>query len=121
MKYQQPKDWEKWLTFAKWWYNTSFHSTIRLTPFEVLYGIKPSQLALGPYQQSNVTAVEELLQERSKLDQKLKENLSQVRARMKQYANKYRTERTFNEGDFVSSISIKSQAMCQVLWSLSSG
>lgn len=54
MTHQQPKQWEKWLALAKWWCNTSFHSAIGMTPFEALYGIKPPQLALGPYLQSNV-------------------------------------------------------------------
>lgn len=40
------------VTYTEWWYNTSYHSTIRMTPFETLYGIKPPQLALGLYQQS---------------------------------------------------------------------
>ena len=37
----QPKGWSKWLSLAERWYNSTFHSTIRLTPFEALYGYDP--------------------------------------------------------------------------------
>ncbi|KAL2506023.1 hypothetical protein Adt_05079 [Abeliophyllum distichum] len=47
---------------------------------------------MGPYQQTNVAAVDDLLQERYKMDQKLRESLAQARARMKHYADKNKTE-----------------------------
>jgi hypothetical protein len=34
-------DWEQYLPALKFSYNTSYHSTIATTPFELLYGIKP--------------------------------------------------------------------------------
>lgn len=99
--HQQPKQWEKWLSLAKWWYNTTFYFSIRMTPFEALYGTKPPQPSLGPYQQSNVALVEELLQQRYKLNQQLKENLSQPTAKMKFYADNKRTERSSEVGECV--------------------
>ena len=39
-----PKEWLKWLTWAEYCYNTSWHSTIQRTPFEVVYGRLPPQL-----------------------------------------------------------------------------
>lgn len=56
-------------------------------PFEALYDIKPPQLALGPYQQTNVVAVEELVQERHQMDLLLKGYLGQARVSMKFYAD----------------------------------
>ncbi|KAL2476044.1 Uncharacterized protein Adt_36780 [Abeliophyllum distichum] len=56
---------------------------------------------MGPYQQTNVDAVDDLLQERYKMDQKLKESLAQERARMKHYADKNITERHFQIGYWV--------------------
>ena len=35
---EQPKTWAKWLSLAEWWYNSTYHSTINLTPFKTLYG-----------------------------------------------------------------------------------
>ena len=36
----QPKKWHKWLSLAQWWYNSSHHRSIGMTPFEALYGYK---------------------------------------------------------------------------------
>jgi hypothetical protein len=33
--------WAQWLPLAEWWYNTSYHTITRMTPFEVVYGNKP--------------------------------------------------------------------------------
>jgi hypothetical protein len=30
--------WFKWLPLEEWWYNTSFHSATKMTPFMALYG-----------------------------------------------------------------------------------
>lgn len=37
----QPKQWSKWLTWVEYCYNTSWHTTIGRTPFEVVYGRPP--------------------------------------------------------------------------------
>jgi hypothetical protein len=31
----------QWLPLVEWWYNTSYHTTTRMTPFEAVYGKKP--------------------------------------------------------------------------------
>jgi hypothetical protein len=36
-----PKKWLQWVPLAEYWYNTSMHSTIGMSPFEVLYGRVP--------------------------------------------------------------------------------
>lgn len=43
---EKPKDWVHWLNLAEYWYNTSFHTTINTTPYEVLYGHTPPLLIL---------------------------------------------------------------------------
>ncbi|KAL2230955.1 UNVERIFIED_CONTAM: hypothetical protein Sindi_1689900 [Sesamum indicum] len=66
-----------------------------------MYGYPPQQLSIGPYLQSHHSDVKELMQERVKVLQLLKENLQQAQHRMKTYADKKRSEREFQVGDEV--------------------
>lgn len=42
----KPARWAHWLPFAEWWYNTSYHTTIKLTPFEALYGFSTPSVTI---------------------------------------------------------------------------
>ncbi|GJS76443.1 retrotransposable element Tf2 [Tanacetum coccineum] len=41
MTYEKPKAWSKWVSLAKYWYNTTYHTSIKTIPYEVLYGQPP--------------------------------------------------------------------------------
>ena len=36
-----PKQWSKWLPLAKWWYNITYNSSIKASPYEIVYGQAP--------------------------------------------------------------------------------
>jgi hypothetical protein len=101
MTFAAPKKWLSWLSLAEFWYNTSFHTSLQLTPFQALYGFPPpliSELSiLGP---EDLDASEFLSAKQQMLEQ-LKLNLHRAQARMKRYADLQRTERTFSPGDMV--------------------
>lgn len=49
---EKPKTWKQWLPLAEWWYNSSFHTTMKFTPFKALYGYPwVANLHLGNLQQ----------------------------------------------------------------------
>jgi hypothetical protein len=86
---------------AEWWYNTNHHSSTGYTPFEALYGYPPpSLLSYVPGTSANLP-VDLQLRDRTKVITLLKEHLQQAQNRMKVQADKYRTEREFNVGDWV--------------------
>jgi hypothetical protein len=40
----RPRSWVDWLSWAEYCYNTSFHTALRATPFEVVYGRPPPSI-----------------------------------------------------------------------------
>jgi hypothetical protein len=97
----KPKDWSTWLPMAEWWYNTNHHSSTHTTPFEVLYGFPPpTLLSYVPGTTANL-AVDTHLRDRNKIISTLKEHLLMAQHRMKSQADKHRTEREFEVGDWV--------------------
>ncbi|KAL2249963.1 UNVERIFIED_CONTAM: Transposon Ty3-G Gag-Pol polyprotein [Sesamum indicum] len=67
MCHQHPKRWSQWISLAEFWFNTNFHSGLKATPFEALYGYPPNQLSIGLYLQSHHADVEELMKNRVKV------------------------------------------------------
>jgi hypothetical protein len=41
MVFLEPKKWLYWLPLAEWWYNSNYHTSLKCTPFEALYGYPP--------------------------------------------------------------------------------
>ena len=89
------------MPLAKWWYNTSFHSTIQTTPYEVVYG-QPLPLHL-PYlaKESTILVVDKSLQASESVIKLLKFYLVIAQNRMKQQADKERFDRQFEVRNWV--------------------
>lgn len=97
----RPSMWTKWLSMAEWWYNTTFHISTGLTPYEALYGQKPPSFIHYAPGGTSVAAAEKLLQDRETILKLLKEHLANSQHRMKQIADAHRTDREFVVGDWV--------------------
>ena len=50
--------WVKWLPLAEWWYNTSFHTAAKMTPFMELYGYYPLSITSSLRENSKVQVVD---------------------------------------------------------------
>ena len=93
--------WVQWLPLAELWYNTNYHATTKMTPYEAVYGQLPPSPTSYIKGCSKVQAVDQLLQHRATMLAHLRENLHQAQNRMKQQVDQHRSERQFQEGDQV--------------------
>lgn len=96
-----PRQWAKWLPLAEWWYNTTYHSATKTTPYFAVYGQEPPDHTFCISKSSSVAEVGNWVRERVAIIKHLKEHLSQAQHRMKHYADKGRSEREFTVGDWV--------------------
>ncbi|KAA3472909.1 reverse transcriptase [Gossypium australe] len=97
---EMPTNWLQWLPLAEWWYNSSYHSSIQLTPYEAL-SRQPPPSHLPYLATSSVAVVDRSLQAREAAMKLLYFHIKRAQSRMKQFANKHRSERSFQVGDFV--------------------
>jgi hypothetical protein len=73
-----PQKWAKWLPLAEFWYNTTFHSAQGKSPFEVLYGYKPTHFGLQDISVHDATVVPDLeswLKDRDDMQRLVQQNL----------------------------------------------
>uniref|UniRef100_A0A0A9CCM0 Uncharacterized protein n=1 Tax=Arundo donax TaxID=35708 RepID=A0A0A9CCM0_ARUDO len=41
MIFLEPREWYTWLSLEEWWYNTTYHTLLKISPFQALYGYPP--------------------------------------------------------------------------------
>ena len=89
------------MLWAKYSYNTTIHSSIRITPFEAVYGVPPPTLLSYISGTTKVQAVDDFLRSREEILLELRKQLSAAQNRMKLHVNQHRRDVTFCVGDFV--------------------
>ena len=95
----RPQTWVEWLPLAEFWFNTNFHTSTKLTPFEALFGYPPPKLLDYILSTTKVDSMDVQLRTRQQLLALSKHNLVAAQERMKVNADKHRTEREFAKGD----------------------
>lgn len=98
---QQPRKWCSFLPWAEYWYNTTYHISIGMTPFLALYGRNPPMVPRYELGSSLVHEVDNALATRDEILRDLKIHLSRSVHQMKQLADKKRRDVEFHPGDFV--------------------
>lgn len=96
----RPANWSSWMYLAKFWFNTSYHSALLKSPFEVLYGYPPGHFGIRD-DACSIPDLHEWLSERKMMTQLLKLHLNRAQQQMKSYADKKRSFREFAVGDWV--------------------
>ena len=93
--------WLSWLRLEEWWYNSTYHTSAKMTPFQALYGYVPPRWKELVQGDAKVPTVKSQLKENQKIMQVLKDNLTMPQNRMKQQADMHRTEREFEVANWV--------------------
>jgi hypothetical protein len=75
------------------WYNTTYHSALGKTPFEVLYAYTPRHFGLVAPEACGNADLDKWLAERSAMTQLIQHHLQRAQHHMKQQADKHRQER----------------------------
>jgi len=63
----QPVYWVKWFPLTKWCFNTSYHTSIKMTPFEALYGQPPPIVISYILKIANIQEIDTNLSNRGKI------------------------------------------------------
>lgn len=91
----------EWLHLAEFWYNSSWHSAIERSPFEALYGYAPRHFRIDVVDTCPSMELSTWLEDKQIMQALIKQHLMRAQKRMKEQADKKRSERYFNEGDWV--------------------
>ncbi|KAI9173955.1 hypothetical protein LWI28_009289 [Acer negundo] len=108
--HKEQKRWKEYISWAEYWYNTSHHASINMSPFEVMYGRSPPMLNTYEERTARNEEVERKLIARDEVVAKVKKELEKAQGRMKKYYDQGRRDVSFELGDFVY---LKLQPYCQ--------
>ena len=93
--------WEKWLPLAEFSYNNSYQESIKMAPFEALYGQKCrtplNWIEPGERRYYGIDFVKEAEEQ----VQIIQQHIEAAQSRQKSYADKRRNPIIFEVGDFV--------------------
>jgi hypothetical protein len=98
---QYGRSWDKSLSYAEFSYNNSYQESLKMAPFEILYGRRcRTPLFLNEPREWKVFRLD-ILQEVKKQVRMVRKNLQVTQSRQKSYGNDRRRELSFQVGDFV--------------------
>jgi len=97
----RPRSWIKWLSWAEFCYNTSFQTSIGLTPFQVVYGRPPPALIQYEPDSARVAAVDSQLRDRDEFLSEVRDRLLLAQEVMRSQHDRKRRDLVFSVGDWV--------------------
>ncbi|KAK8919266.1 hypothetical protein KSP39_PZI021756 [Platanthera zijinensis] len=98
--FQHPRHWAQLLSWAEYHYNTTFHASAGMTPFEAVFG-RPPPCFIPAIIGGPGTAIIPDRQHRERILKRLHINLTKAQAKMKRFADRKQREVVFAEGDSV--------------------
>jgi transposase InsO family protein len=98
---QHGSSWDKSLPYAEFSYNDSYQASLKMSPFEALYGRKCRTPLYWDQTGERQLFGPEIIQEAEEQVQQIRENLRTAQSRQKSYADTRRRLLEFKEGDHV--------------------
>jgi hypothetical protein len=99
LKYR--RSWDKSLPYAEFSYNNSYQESLKMAPFEMLYGRRCQTPLFWNKPGERKVFRPDILQEAKKQVPMVRENLRVTQSRQKSYADHRRRELSFEVGDFI--------------------
>jgi hypothetical protein len=97
----QQKRWEEFLPLVEFSYNNSYQSTIKMAPFEFLYGRQCRTPLSWDRLEDRVLVGPEVIQEMEEQMQTIRQRTKEAQDRQKSYADAHRVDRSYEVGDRV--------------------
>jgi hypothetical protein len=95
----RPHAWVDWLAWAEYCYNISYHSALRTSPFEVVYGRSPPPMLPFEAGTARTEAAGDLLRTRDEILAEVCQRLLQAQQMSKKYYDVHHREAEFAMGD----------------------
>lgn len=97
----KPRSWVDWVPWAEYCYNTAFHTALKTTPFQVVYGREPPRLLSYVPGATKVDAVDQALINRDEMLETIRQRLSQAQHHMKAVYDQGHRDLEFELGSWV--------------------
>jgi len=96
----RPRQWLRWLPWAEYTYNTAYQSSLRETPFRVVYGRDPPTIRSYEPGETRVAAVAQEMEERAAFLDDIRYRLEQAQAVQKRVYDQHHRPVSFQVGDW---------------------
>jgi hypothetical protein len=95
----QQKRWEEFLPLVEFTYNNNYQSTIKIAPFEFLYG-RPCRMPLSwDHLEDRVLVGPEAIQEMEEKIQTIRQRIKEAQHRQKSYADVHQVDHSYEVDD----------------------
>jgi hypothetical protein len=98
---QYGRSWDKSLPYAEFSYNNNYQESLKMAPFEMLYGRRCRTRLFWSETKERKVFGPDILQQAEKQAHMVRENLRVAQSRQKSYTDHRRRKLSFEVGDFV--------------------
>jgi hypothetical protein len=96
----RPCKWLQWLPWAEFLFNTAYQTSLRDTPFRVVYGRDPPSIQSYELGETRVPAVAKSMEERTEFLADIRYRLEQAQAYQKRHYDRVHCDVTYQVGDW---------------------